>query len=547
MRLIISQHIILLFVILGLALFVRIWGIDYGLPYFLIDDERTLVYTSLKMAELKTLIPTLHSEEFKIAFYAPLMSYIYLLFSLPFILIKYLLGPFSNFSELANYFALNPASLWLIARIINALMGTAAVYLIYLIGKKAVNGWVGLTAAFLLATSFYNAQFSHFTRPWGPAVFFVCLIMLSSLYIFKSPQRKYYLWTGAAGGLALGAHYAAAFGMVIFFMAHYFSGKFSFFKKTKDRNLWLAISVFALLGLVFILANLQLFLGWVGITRLSEYGTSSKSLAGYLRIFAAYFKTLLFLEPVILIPFLLGAAILWFKSKKMFFVSLSWPIIYISCLYVFFYPEFYKPITYYIILIIPWMAVLAAFAIYYLISKLRNPLKAAAVLLLLLYPFSTAVFYSYLLSQKDTRILAVEWVEENIPPETKIISNLSYANPIPTKKAILFQKSLDENSLRAADRALLNLADEDYPRPAYNILKSAYIDKEKSLSNHGYQYFLVEFWDETELLGMGQLIKEFKQGQSEEVKNINSRFLEPISTIFNLKRLGPTVQIYVLD
>ena len=541
------MKIIGIFAILGLALLLRIWGLDYGLPYFLIDDERTLVYASLKMAELKTIVPTLYPEEFKIAFYAPLMSYIYLLFFIPFILIKYLLGSFSNFGELADYFVLNPAPLWLIARAVNAFMGTAAVYLVYLIGKKAVNGCVGLIAAFLLATSFYNVQLSHFTRPWGPAVFFVCLIMLFSLYILKSPRRKYYLLAGAAGGFGLGAHYAAAFGMAIFVIAHYFSGRFSFFAKTKDKNFWLAVLIFSLLALVFILVNLPLFLGWVGITRLSEYGTSSKSLAGYWRIFAAYFKVLLFLEPVILIFSLLGAVMLWFKSKKMFFISLSWPVIYISCLYFFFYPEFYKPITYYIILIVPWLAVLAGFAVYGLISRLQGPLKAIAVLLLMLYPFSAAAFYSYLISQKDTRILAVDWIEGNIPAGAKIISNLSYANPTPTKEAILLQKSLDENSLRAADRVLLDLADEDYPRPAYNILKLAYMNKEEPLPERGYGYFLTESWGETAFPAKGRLVKEFKQGELEESQNINGRFFEPIFIIFNLKRLGPTVQIYVLD
>lgn len=548
-----SKNTLLLIAILGLALFLRIWGLDYGLPYFLIDDERTLVYTSLKMAELKTLIPTLHPEEFKITFYAPLMSYVYLFFLTPFILLKYLLGSFTDFRELANYFILNPSSLWLIARAVNVLMGTAAVYLIYLIGKKTCNTGVGLISASLLTFSFYNIQFSHFTRPWGPAVFFICLIMLLSLHIFKSPQKKHYLWAGVAGGLGLGAHYAAAFGMAIFFVAHYFSDKFSFLEKTKNKNLWLAVFIFVLLSLVFILVNLQLFFSWTGISRLSEYGTTAKSFAGYLRIFTTYFKILLFLEPVILISSLLGIIILWFKSKKLFFISLSWPIIYISSLYLFFYAEFYKPITYYVILIIPWLAVLAGFGIYSLISKLQNYKKAIIVMLLLLYPFLTAAQYGYLFSQKDTRILAKDWVEENIPTGTKILSNWSYINPIPTKEAILFQRSLDENSLRAADYVLLELNNENYPQPAYNILKLAYIDKEKLLLDKDYQYFLVEFWDKQELsqkemrlLETGQLIHEFKQGRLEKAENINSRFFQPIFLLFSLKKLGPTVRIYKL-
>src|SRR3989338_8906418 len=105
----------LLIFIFVLAAFLRIWGINYGLPYFLVNDERALVYAALKMAELKTLIPAFHPGSFEIMnpMYNFLLSYVYLIFLAPFILIKYFIGSFSNFTELYNYFILNPSSLFL--------------------------------------------------------------------------------------------------------------------------------------------------------------------------------------------------------------------------------------------------------------------------------------------------------------------------------------------------------------------------------------------------------------------------------------------------
>ena len=69
----------LIFWILLLALVLRLWGITYGFPLFLVNDETPHVYGALKMIELKTLIPAFHQEEFsKVLYYPPLLSYFFL-------------------------------------------------------------------------------------------------------------------------------------------------------------------------------------------------------------------------------------------------------------------------------------------------------------------------------------------------------------------------------------------------------------------------------------------------------------------------------------
>ena len=547
------------FIIL-LAVLVRVWGLGAGLPYFFVNDERSLVYGALKMAQLKTLIPALHTQDFGILYYPPLMSYIYLIFLAPFILIKYLIGHFNNFTELGNYFILNPASLWLIARLVNALMGAATVYLIYLIGKKMFNQWVGLISALFLALSFLHIQLSHFTRQWSPVLFFACLVLLFSFYIYQSPKKKYYLWLGVILGLGFGISYVIGLTLIIFLMAHFFSGHFSFWEKIKDKNLWLTLVIFFLLSSIFILLYPQEFLRFTvgqgdsaGV--MARHIFAAKGLNAYFSSFAYYFKVLLFYDPLILIFSLFGTVYLWFKSKKIFFIFLSWPIIYISVLYRILNIE-----PRYIALILPWLIILASYTLYRLIIKFSERTRGAflvktiILLLVFIYPLTVAWQYCHLLTQKDTRILAEKWVEENIPAGAEIISNWRYINPIPTKEAILFQKEMDEGSLRVADQVLLGLDDKNYPQPAYNILRMAYIDKKKLSTERNYQYFLVAFWNENDLspeektiIQKARLIQEFKPSPAAQAEDVNGGdFFRPVYLFFSLERLGPIVRIYKL-
>src|SRR3989338_7522995 len=126
----------LLIYILAFAFLIRVMGIGYGLPLWLIDDEPPFALAALKMIQLKTLLPALHLEEFKtVLYYPPYLSYLYLL---PFSIllgIKYLF--FSGGQEQFIYYLTGDLSgFFLIARFLNVLMGIASVFLIYHIAVR---------------------------------------------------------------------------------------------------------------------------------------------------------------------------------------------------------------------------------------------------------------------------------------------------------------------------------------------------------------------------------------------------------------------------
>lgn len=549
----------LLIVILGLALSVRLWGIDYGLPYFLVNDERPLVYAALKMGELKTLIPSLHPEEFDIMNYRYnfLMSYVYLIFLIPLVLLYYLFGSFASFSELTNYFIFNPEPIWLLARVVNVLIGVATIFLVYLAGKKMVNRSVGLLSAAFLAFSFLHVQLSHFTRPWVPMTLLAALTMLLALRIWRQPKTKHYLLTGLVLGLAYGINSGAIVIIFIFLLAHFMPhGVSALWRKMKDKNLWFFFIVFIAVAAFFAAINPN---NSSNMLLAAQSLFSGKSGLGLWQAFYFHIRGLFFYEPLVLLFSLAGLTILYAKSKKLFFIGLSWPVFYIAFLYFINcincveFPEELM-MSRFLLVLLPWLSILAGFAVYRLTAILSRNFKMLAVVLIFALPAAVAFQYSRLLSVGDNRAAGLAWVEQNIPDGAKIMSSWGGLNPVPTKEAIILQKTIDAASLRVTDEALLRMPDESYPHPVYSIIKLAYIDRDKWIIPDDYQYYLAAFWQESDLtpkeralIGRGRLLKEFKQNQAEEVLEINGDFSRFIFALFFIERPGPIVRIYELQ
>jgi len=145
-----------IFFILVAALFLRLFGIWYGLPQFFINDERAGVYGALKMIELKTLVPAWHEEEFKkVLNYLPLPSYIYLFTLTPVIAAGYIFSGAPGLEAYKNMLAIDPTLIFLSARIVIALMGVATIYFAYRIAREIFSSErAGLLAAIFLALSF---------------------------------------------------------------------------------------------------------------------------------------------------------------------------------------------------------------------------------------------------------------------------------------------------------------------------------------------------------------------------------------------------------
>src|SRR3989344_4381755 len=121
----------ILFMILVFAFAVRVAGVGYGLPLWLISDEPPFTLGALKMIELKTLIPKFHLGEFSsVLYYPPYISYFLLPVFSGILALKYLSFDGGRLSFI-NYIGADLSDYFLATRFLNILLAVFSIYLIY--------------------------------------------------------------------------------------------------------------------------------------------------------------------------------------------------------------------------------------------------------------------------------------------------------------------------------------------------------------------------------------------------------------------------------
>ena len=206
------------------------------------------------------------------------------------------------------------------------------------------------------------------------------------------------------------------------------------------------------------------------------------------------------------------------------------------------------------------MSVLAGVGLNYILSI--NKKQAAGIIILLLffgYPAALAVRFDYLLTQKDTRTLALEWIKENINPKDRIATKFEDIKLLPTKQAIIDQRGYNHKSLRSDDYIYMKIHENDYPEPAFNVLRLHFIENElpenmkNNLAAYNYKYFAIEYWQPENISdyykniisNTGWLVKSFKNEiKGSYLQDINGNYYDPVYWLFKVDRLGPVIEIY---
>ena len=91
----------------------------------------------------------------------------------------------------------------LVWRFFSALFDTGTIVVIFFIGRKMHNNWVGLLAAVLYAAMPLPIQKAHFGTVNAITAFWVALALLWAVYVQDSGRMRYYALFGIALGLAL--------------------------------------------------------------------------------------------------------------------------------------------------------------------------------------------------------------------------------------------------------------------------------------------------------------------------------------------------------
>lgn len=407
------HYMILIIMIIGLIL--RVWGINFGLPYKFHQDEPIIVNHALAYGT-----GDLNPHFFIIP---PLASYILFGFYILYFFIGSICGIFRGAEEFVLTFFRDPTPFYIIGRVILGILPSIlSVYLTYKIALKVVSKKAALYASLVMAVTFLNCINAHYAYTDNLLVLFVILSFISMARLIDNQRRIDYAVTGLVVGLAVATKYNALLLMAPFLIAHIIGKR----KEGLSNLINLNVMIFAGTAvLTFIICNpysiLDASFFWESLTH---------RIRGGYRGLGHHLAYSLF-EGLGAIPTILGAiGLVWFLKKdfKKAIFLLSFPVIfYIHLVFKS------QPFPRYALPMVPFLAIGMAFLMFELYEKVKTKaLKIAIIVVSLLLVMPTtakSIKADTLFTSKDTRIEAKEWIEKNVPPGTRITLAHTFFSP----------------------------------------------------------------------------------------------------------------------
>jgi len=182
----------------GLGL--RLWGIAQGLPYsYNVDEADHFVPRAVKMFG-GTLDPH---------YFANPPAFTYLLHFL-------FAAWYGGKTGVEHAFAAHPGDVYTLARVAAALLGTAALWLLYAAGARLFGRGVGLLAAAIEAVAFLPVFYAHLALNDVPTLAPLTLSLLGTAGVLRQGRLRDYLLAGIGLGVACASKYTAGIVVVPF-------------------------------------------------------------------------------------------------------------------------------------------------------------------------------------------------------------------------------------------------------------------------------------------------------------------------------------------
>lgn len=225
--------------ILLTALLLRLWGVNYDLPYIYHPDEPGYIAISQNIFKTGDLNPHFFNYP-SLFFYINAISYI------PYYLFGKLTGVFHTPSDILPPISLAmgvtqaqmPTTV-LLGRVITICFGVGTAGLTYFAGKQITGRTaVGLLASLMVAISPTNVLHSRFITPDTFVTFFATASLLASILVYQQGKTWQYIIAGICVGLTASSKYNGGLIILPLLLAHFLRyGKTAF----KQPELYLAL------------------------------------------------------------------------------------------------------------------------------------------------------------------------------------------------------------------------------------------------------------------------------------------------------------------
>ena len=231
------------------ALAWRLNNIGFGLPSLYDPDEPIFMLIPINMLRHATINPGWFGH--------PGSTTIYLVALIDATVagVGLVSGHFANIPGMAHAAYADPSLLFIPARIAMALIGVAAVWLTYLVGRRLHGTAVGLMAAALLAINALHIAWSQVVRTDIHASVFMLASIFFAIRVAERGHLKDYILAGAGAGLAIATKWPAA---VVFIAV---LGAFVSRGMPRRELVFVAAAAASVVAAVFI-ASPYIFLDW---------------------------------------------------------------------------------------------------------------------------------------------------------------------------------------------------------------------------------------------------------------------------------------------
>ena len=525
-----SHSLLTLLAIFFVAIVLRVWGMDYGLPHPLTrPDEEHLVGRAYHI--LATGNP--HPGGFD---WPSFLRYLDTLVLGMYYLVGRALGHYERLWDfLFDAVVLRPGLPYRICRGVSVVFGVVTVGMTYLLSLRAYGSRAAaLLAAAALATCHLHVRNSHFALLEVPMTFFIILSLLFALRAADKPSFANFVFSGVFAGLATSTKYNA--GLVVLSLV--VAGWISF--RSPKRGITLRDLVGRLLvaglgmTLVFALTSPYVVLRQAAVVRdlgnlisLHYQPESEWALWTHLRVTLPGGLGWSFLG--VALAGLLRA--LWLRRTA------DWVLLAFFLPYFVFISGLSSAFPRYLVPLTPLFAVFGADLINAFPRKsMRARSVVFAVVLVALCGPSlwSSIQFDRLASVKDTRLQAAEWIAQNVAPQTEILLCRGYGAPHINK---------DRRRPPAFRPTIINCF-TGRPKPA----AAPYLitHEHPSLSNYSRISDEVRTW----LGEQGEQVAVFSPFENSELPaaifHQSDAFYLPFSGFAGVERGGPIVRIWKL-
>lgn len=437
----------LLLIILAIAAIVRYWGISFGLPDYLCRPDAQVVIN----ISMKFLKGDLNPHFFQYpTFYMYILSVFYLGY--------YLLGKLSGkYLSLADFFwerQLNSTNIDLINRYLSAFLGVFTVYVTYQITKRLWGKRAGLIASLFLSLAALHVRDSHFGTIDVPNAFWLLSSLLFIVKSYQEPSLKNYLLAGVMAGFSASTKYIGVlmvFPMVAVHVLNILEQKNDdsdigqtdsgcnkasqlYIKIFIDKRIYVfAIALVGsfLLTMPYVILDFSTFYSkFMEIVKYADSGhhvvlngvKKYFTLGRWWRYHGRY--TLLYgLGWSLYLVSLTGIVILCKKEWKKAIILLFFPVIYYL-----YWGNTTSVFMRYMVPLIPFLCITGAVGTEFIYRKLigffelpeKDTIAFFLAIVIVLPSAYNVIRSNTLLSKKDNRLVAAEWISQNIPEGSTI-------------------------------------------------------------------------------------------------------------------------------